>query len=45
MLLYYQVDNISNLIIYSYQQRWRDWPDEARQPAIINIAMVPIPGR
>jgi len=29
---------------YPYLERWRDWPYEARQPAIF-IAMVPIPAR
>ena len=27
---------------YSYQERWRDVPDEARQPSIFIIEMVPI---
>ena len=28
---------------FSYRERWRDWPDEARQPAMIDMVKVPIP--
>jgi hypothetical protein len=27
----------------SYPERWRDWPDEARQPVFIKNTTVPIP--
>jgi hypothetical protein len=28
---------------FSYQERWRDWPDEARQPQFFQNWKVPIP--